>query len=90
MPAIPKGWSDVSFENLRAEGAFLLSLKRTGGQVEELKIVAEKGGQTKLKLPFKTWYVAKNNGVVLKNTEDGFLTLTGKPGGEIVLKNGYE
>lgn len=90
MPAIPQGWSDVSFENLRAEGAFLLSVKRTGGQVEELKIVAEKGGKTKLKLPFKTWYAAKNNGVVLKNTEDGFLSLTCKPGGEIVLKNGYE
>jgi hypothetical protein len=90
MPAVPKSWTEASFENLRAEGAFLLSAKRTGGQVEELKIVAEKGGETKLKLPFKTWYAVKNNGIILKSTGDGFLTLTCKPGGELVLKNGYE
>lgn len=90
MPAVPKSWAEASFENLRAEGAFLISVKRTGGQVEELKIVAEKGGQTKLKLPFKTWYAIKSKGIIVKSTGDGFLALSCKPGGELVLKNGYE
>ena len=90
MPAIPAAWNDVSFENLRAEGAFLLSAKKDGGQVAEVKIVAEKGGRTRLKLPFKTYLAASNKGFDIKNTEDGFLELTGKPGAVLVLKNGYE
>lgn len=90
MPAIPAAWNDVSFENLRAEGAFLLSAKKDGGQVAEVKIVAEKGGRTRLKLPFKTYFAASNKGFEIKNKGDGFLELTGKPGAVLVLKNGYE
>ena len=90
MPAIPAAWTDVSFENLRAEGAFLLSAKKDGGQIAEVKIVAEKGGSTRLKLPFKTYFAASNKGFVIKNTGDGFLELTGKPGAVLLLKNGYE
>jgi hypothetical protein len=90
MPAIPAAWNNVSFENLRAEGAFLLSAKKDGGQVAEVKIVAEKGGRTRLKLPFKTYFAASNKGFEIKNTGDGFLELTGKPGAVLLLKNGYE
>lgn len=90
MPAVPGNWKDASFENLRAEGAFLLSAHRDGGQVAEVKIVAEKGGRTRLKLPFKTFFAASNKGFVIKNEGDGFLELTAKPGAVLVLKNGYE
>lgn len=89
MPAIPASWNDVSFENLRAEGAFLLSAKKDG-QVTEVKIVAEKGGRTRLKLPFKTYFAASNKGFEIKNNGDGFLELTAKPGAVLLLKNGYE
>lgn len=90
MPAVPTEWKDISFENLRAEGAFLISIKKLDGQIDEIKIVAEKGGNTKLKLPFKTFFVVSKKDVVIKSTEDGFIILTCKPGGVIVLKNGYE
>jgi hypothetical protein len=90
MPAIPSAWKDVSFENLRTEGAFLVSVKKAGGQVDEVKILSEKGGTTKLKLPFKTWYAATKKDVVVKQTDDGFISLTCKPGAILVLKNGYE
>ena len=50
MPAVPSDWKDISFDKLRAEGAFLISAKKTGGQLTEIKIVAEHGGKTKLKL----------------------------------------
>lgn len=90
MPAVPADWKAVSFENLRAEGAFLVSIKNEGNQVGEVKIVSEEGGNTKLKLPFKTWYAAIKKGVTVKQTEDGFVSLTCKPGGVLVLKNGYE
>jgi hypothetical protein len=90
MPAVPAGWADISFDNLRAEGAFLISVKKTGGQVDEVKIVSEKGGNTKIKLPFKTWFAPVKKGVIIKQTNDGFITLACKPGAVIVLKNGYE
>jgi alpha-L-fucosidase 2 len=90
MPAVPANWKDISFENLRAEGAFLVSAKKTGGQVEEVKIVAEKGGATKLKLPFKTWFAASKKDVIVTNNNDGFISLNFKPGAVLIVKNGYE
>jgi alpha-L-fucosidase 2 len=90
MPAVPVEWKDIAFEKLRAEGAFLVSVKKTGGQIEEVKIVSEKGGSTKLKLPFKTWFAANKKGVSISNANEGFISLTFKPGATLVLKNGYE
>jgi alpha-L-fucosidase 2 len=37
MPAIPASWKDVRFENLRAEGAYLVSAQRAGGKITELR-----------------------------------------------------
>lgn len=90
MPAVPVEWKDIAFENLRAEGAFLVSVKKTGGQVGEVKIMSAKGGSTKLKLPFKTWFAASKKGVSISNAINGFITLTFKPGSVLILKNGYE
>ncbi len=87
LPAVPAEWSDISFENLRAEGAFLVSIKKTGGQVNEVKIVSEKGGNTKLKLPFKTWAATLKKDVKIKDTADGFISLNCKPGAILILKN---
>jgi alpha-L-fucosidase 2 len=52
FPAIPKGWKNVSFEKLRAPGAFLISAKRSGGRVISLEIMALKGGSIQLENPF--------------------------------------
>jgi alpha-L-fucosidase 2 len=86
FPAIPSSWKEVSFKNLRAEGAFLISAKRKNGVPDEIKIVSEKGGNLKLKLPFKTMTVALQKNIETKNSGDGFVTLHCKPGGIIVLK----
>jgi hypothetical protein len=84
LPAIPTGWKDIQFTKLRAEGAFLVSLQMTSGKIQVLKIVAEKGGRTKLKLPFKTHTVLAKKGVTIK--EDGnFLEMNFDKGGELVL-----
>ncbi len=32
FPALPSTWKDVEFRDLRAEGAFLVSAKRSGGK----------------------------------------------------------
>ena len=89
MPAVPVVWKDISFQQLRAEGAFLVNAKKVNGQMEEVKIVAEKGGKTKLKLPFIKWRVASSKDVEIQNAEDGFVSLNCKPGGYVVLKNEY-
>lgn len=51
FPATPAAWQDASFENLRAEGAFLVSAKKEGGTVVQIELVAEKGGIAQVKLP---------------------------------------
>ena len=54
FPAIPAGWPDVAFSSLRTEGAFLVSARRTQGQVMDVRIVSEKGGLLRLANPFET------------------------------------
>ncbi|WP_157493659.1 glycosyl hydrolase family 95 catalytic domain-containing protein [Draconibacterium sediminis] len=38
FPAVPDNWKDAAFENLRADGAFLVSAKRAGGKTQFVKI----------------------------------------------------
>lgn len=38
FPALPSTWKDVEFRDLRAEGAFLVSAKRSGGRTQWVKI----------------------------------------------------
>lgn len=52
FPAIPGDWKDVSFENLRAQGAFLVSAERKDGKVVSVKIESEKGKDLLLVSPF--------------------------------------
>lgn len=51
FPAIPADWKDVSFSNLRARGAFLVSAKMEDGVVTSLKVYAEKGGRLCIEVP---------------------------------------
>ncbi|MEO5945003.1 MAG: glycoside hydrolase family 95-like protein [Ferruginibacter sp.] len=88
FPAVPKSWKNISFTNLRAEGAFLISAKQENGVPTEVKIEAEKGGLLQLKQPFKTFYFdAKNKKYLMKND---ILLIEMKRGEEIILKNGFE
>lgn len=89
MPAIPSTWRDISFRQLRAEGAFLVDAKKVNGRMEEVKIVAERGGKTKLKLPFIQWRVESSKDVAMQNAENGYVILTCKQGGYVVLKNDH-
>ena len=44
--------TDCSFENLRADGAFLVSASMRNGRIEKVKIISEKGRRLKIKNPF--------------------------------------
>ena len=52
FPATPDAWENASFNNLRAEGAYLVSAKRKAGVTTYVKIVSEKSGELCLYDPF--------------------------------------
>jgi alpha-L-fucosidase 2 len=60
FPAVPDSWRNVSFSNLRSEGAFLISAKKENGVPISVKVLSEKGGELKIRLPFKTAVVNNN------------------------------
>ena len=51
FPAIPKDWKDISFNHLRAMGAFLVSAELKDGKVVSLNVYSEKGGTLKIVSP---------------------------------------
>lgn len=52
FPAIPSDWKDVSFSDLRTQGAFLVSAEMKNNQVNKVEITAEKGGEIVLENSF--------------------------------------
>ena len=60
FPAIPSAWQEASFENLRAQGAFLVSATMKEGQMSELRIRAEQGGRLRLMLPASLVHAVKD------------------------------
>jgi len=90
FPAVPADWTEASFRDLRAEGAFLVSATRTGGNVDEIQLYSEKGGVARLKLPFKTHLVKMQQGMIVKQIDETEIEIAAQKGGKIVLKNGYE
>jgi hypothetical protein len=53
FPAIPPDWKNLSFNGLRAEGAFVISAEMKDGKISEVIVISEKGGKLKLKNPFE-------------------------------------
>ena len=87
FPAIPATWHSVSFDNLRAEGAFMVSAQQQEGSVTELKITSEKGGKTSIKLPANQLIVSSKNKATIRLTNDGFMEVSFQPSGVLVLKS---
>jgi len=52
FPAIPETWDNVSFKNLRTEGAFLVSADKKKGKTISVSIQSEKGGLFSIQNPF--------------------------------------
>ncbi|MEG1005161.1 MAG: hypothetical protein RSO15_02635 [Bacteroides sp.] len=48
FPAIPESWKNVSFNKMRAMGAFLVSAVYKDGKVKSIKIRSEQGGMLKV------------------------------------------
>ena len=49
FPALPTSWKEVTFDKLRAEGAFLVSARRRGGHTEWIQITSLSGEPVRLR-----------------------------------------
>jgi hypothetical protein len=63
LPAIPESWKDVHFENLRAEGAFLVSAERKDGVLRTVRIKSEAGNPVRVEVPFDRAFTLLIDGV---------------------------
>jgi alpha-L-fucosidase 2 len=52
FPAVPLSWKNVSFRQLRAEGAFLVSASMQEGKVKKVVVFSERGGTLRVEDPF--------------------------------------
>ena len=85
MPALPADWKDAAFNNLRAEGAVLVSAKRQNGKVIHVSLAAEKAGDFALKLPSSDLKVTMTKGA-RKISDDGKIIRFAVPaGGKVEL-----
>lgn len=87
FPAVPASWEDVSFDSLRTYGAFLVSAKKRGGKVVEVRVRSEGGGLLRLENPFLEG-VYKASGLGDRQVRDlgRVIEAVLRPGEEIVLK----
>ena len=85
FPAVPDGWKDVSFNTLRAQGAYLVSTVRQNGLTKKVTINSEKGGTVKLKLDSRG-YKQKSSGIAkILHQDNGYTTIEMGAGGTIVF-----
>jgi len=70
FPAMPDAWKDACFQNLRAEGAFLISAKRTGGKTDFISITSEAGEPCILKTDLPNPVGTKNKALKIKKISE--------------------
>lgn len=64
MVGIPCYWKNISFRNIRTEGALLVSGERRNGVLQNLTIKALKGGNVKIALPKGEYQVKQKKSMV--------------------------
>jgi len=75
FPAVPQAWADVAFNDLRAEGGFVVSARREKGATKWVRVRAGCGGTLKLRDPFGGETVSWNRTDVEKSGDDYQCTL---------------
>ena len=83
--------SNISFENLRTEGAFLVSAKKENGSLDAFTICANEAGIARIQQPFRTFLISSSEKMErLESTNNKELILKFEKGGNAVIRNGYE
>lgn len=86
FPAIPKAWQDVSFDNLRTYGAFLVSAEKVSGAVSKVTVKSEKGGLLRMANPFANPDFKITGTQVKPSINDGIIELETQGGQTIILE----
>ena len=82
FPAIPDDWNEVSFRRLRAEGAFLVSAKMENGDVTDVEIFSEKGGEIRVLNPIKKGDIKCSSPF---EKDDNILLISTNPGQTVLI-----
>jgi hypothetical protein len=90
FPAVPDAWSDVAFHDLRTEGAFLVSAKRSAGQTQFVRIKSLAGQPCRIVHGMQGQIRSNKNGIVPVEVAPGVVEITLKQDEEIVLYPGTE
>lgn len=86
FPAVPAGWREASFRDLRTEGAFLVSATRHNGVLAEVTIHSEKGGLAIVKLSAEPKTATKDGIRVSLTVKEGRIAVPLKAGERLVLE----
>ncbi len=84
FPAIPSSWETVSFDKLRAMGAFLVSAEKKEGKIVSIKVESEQGNRLRMKSPFSSKRVLVN-GKEYTISDNGMIEVDTKKGEIVVL-----
>ena len=73
FPAVPDAWKEVSYHNLRTEGAFLVTARRARSKTVYVKINSLAGGSFKLTIgsPEAVYRISKIQGIKVTKSTDG-------------------
>jgi alpha-L-fucosidase 2 len=83
FPAVPADWKNISFYQLRTEGAFLVSANKENGTVSKIEVESMMGGILKLKDPFNGKGFDCSTDFEINS--ERIITITTKQGNIIVL-----
>jgi hypothetical protein len=89
FPAVPKDWKDASFNQLRAQGGFLVSASRSGGKTDWISVKSLSGEPCVVKIPGWTnaVQVSKGRRIPVTKVADGEFRVDLKEGEEIILSS---
>jgi hypothetical protein len=85
FPAVPAEWKEASFQDLRAEGAFLVTAVRKDGKTVWVRIKSLAGEPCRVKPDFDGPFRLSDTSVSIGETGPGVFELGLKKGQEIVL-----
>lgn len=88
FPAVPSQWRDVQFEDLRTEGAFLVSASRKNGKTTAIRIESLAGEPCILRTDMANPTVKAGNATLTSGKEKGEYLLDLKKGESVVLTAG--
>jgi len=84
----PKRWRKASFENIRTDGAFLVSAKYEAGDVTRVLVESPAGGVFKLANPWDAPAKVRRKNNTADTIEGKVLEIATEPGEKLVISRG--